>query len=119
MWTYKEVISTETAIKMSPTCRGWPTSCWFLVKAIGGCRAVGLDDHQFLWLLLTILTFSIMFALQMIKRYQNKLRVDILLEQELNQKRFEESMDNLLAARTLQKNLEQYDSLFNDMLKIL
>ncbi|KRF82286.1 uncharacterized protein Dvir_GJ25765 [Drosophila virilis] len=115
MWTYKEVISTETAIKMSPTCQGWPTWCWFLIKAIGGCRAVGLDNHQFLWFSLTILTFLIMFVMQMMKRYHNKVRVDILLEQELNQKHYEESMDNLLATRNLQQNLEQYDSLFNDM----
>ncbi|EDW70737.2 uncharacterized protein Dvir_GJ13942 [Drosophila virilis] len=114
MWTYYTVITFETAIKMTPYCQGWPTLCWFFLKAYGMLKYLILDRDRMFWMLCAFFILSVMLINWFIGFKQKKeLRKELLVKQEFIQRRYEESMDELLSIQLMEKQSEQFDCLTN------
>ncbi|XP_032599327.1 uncharacterized protein LOC116806532 [Drosophila grimshawi] len=64
---YSEEISTEEAIKMSPSCRKWQTLCWFMLKAFAIYKYFAVDQKATFWITVVVSTPIIIIFLLMLK----------------------------------------------------
>ncbi|XP_023176627.1 uncharacterized protein LOC111603326 isoform X2 [Drosophila hydei] len=110
MWAHKTVIPFQTAVKLSPRCRAWPTVCWLFIKIYGVFEYMILDRDQSFWIALSCF-ISLLLIIKWWIRHKKikKIEEELLIEKEISQLQFEESLGELLLAAKLKS--DQSDNL--------
>ncbi|KRG06505.1 uncharacterized protein LOC6582964 isoform X1 [Drosophila mojavensis] len=109
MWAFKTVIPFETAVKLHPQCRKWPTVCWLFLKIYGMFKYAILDQNRFFWIELGCIISCLLFIKWWLWLRNTKQRLEqaVIDERKLNQLHFEESLGELLLAAKLKADKQE------------
>ncbi|XP_017957662.1 uncharacterized protein LOC108652096 [Drosophila navojoa] len=117
MWAFKTIVPFETAVKLHPQCRKWPTMCWLFLKVYKMFKYAILDQDRFFWIELGCVCICLMSIKWWLWLRNTKQRLEQALidERRLNHVEFEESLCDLLLTSQLRAAKQEEEEKSEDL----